>query len=180
MNISNRNSNSNFANHIVIHWSLLKASMESLHKISHQRETICDKVMIFFAKLVWRCKSQDWAKFELQCQLLIFIYSNSKFKVTCKTRTLNADTSGHIPKRDRLKSLTLHSPFCLFMNKKILNLNGHPDYFGTYTLNKTIRCALKTFILTLKIATFRVGEAQVIIYAQRIRLSLIRLQLDTN
>ena len=29
------------------------------------------------------------------------------------------------------------------------------------TLNETIRCALKTFILTLKIATFRVGEAQV-------------------
>ena len=26
-----------------------------------------------------------WAKFELKCLLLLFIYSNSKFKVACKT-----------------------------------------------------------------------------------------------
>ena len=30
------------------------------------------------------------SKFELECLLLIFIYSNSKFKATCKTQTLNA------------------------------------------------------------------------------------------
>ena len=53
---------------------------------SHQRETLYDKLM-FFAKLVRQWESKEWAKFELECLLLIFIYSNSKFKATCK----NAD-----------------------------------------------------------------------------------------
>ena len=34
-----------------------------------------------------------WAKFELECLLLIFIYFHSEFKVSCKTETLNAGTS---------------------------------------------------------------------------------------
>ena len=38
MNISSRHSNSNFAYHIVIHWSLFKVTIESLHYNSHQRE----------------------------------------------------------------------------------------------------------------------------------------------
>ena len=82
INISSRHSNSNFAHHIVIHWSLFKMWFESLLNSSHQRETIYDK-LIFFAKLVKQWKSKVWAKFELECTLLIFIYSNSKIKVTC-------------------------------------------------------------------------------------------------
>ena len=39
----------------------------------------------YFRKRQW--KSKEWAKVELECLLLIFSYSNSKFKVTCK----NAD-----------------------------------------------------------------------------------------
>ena len=35
-----------------------------------------------------------------------------------KTRTLNVDTSGYIPKKNCQKKLTLHSPFCPFSLKK--------------------------------------------------------------
>ena len=60
-------------------------------------------------------------------------------------QTLNAGTSGLIPKKTRLKLLTLalllHSPFCSFIRKKkkkkkkkkkIVELNGHPEYFGIH------------------------------------------------
>ena len=52
-----------------------------------------------------------------------FLYSNSKFKVTYK----NADFECRyiIPKKTCLKFLTLHSPFCFF-------LNYHPVYFGVH------------------------------------------------
>ena len=40
-----------------------------------------------FAQLVRQWKSTGWTKFELECLLLIFIYTHSKFKVTYK----NAD-----------------------------------------------------------------------------------------
>ena len=83
MNISRRHSNSNFAHHIVIHWSLFQVFIECLHNNSRQRETIHHK-LILFAKLVRQGKSKEWAKFELECPLLILIYSNSKFEVTCK------------------------------------------------------------------------------------------------
>ena len=47
--------------------------------------------------------------------------------------TLNAGTSGLIPKRNRLKFLTSIRPFFSFLSeKKILKLNGHPEYFGIY------------------------------------------------
>ena len=78
-----------------------------------------------------------WANIELKfLLLLIFIYFNSTFKVTCKTRTLNAGTSGLIPKRNWLKYSTLHSPFCLFIrNLKFTSLDG------------TIRCVSLFLIL---------------------------------
>ena len=79
----------------------------------------------YFCKLVRRWKSKQWAKFELEqnskfeleCVLPIFIYSNSNLKSLIKMRTSNAGTSGLIPKRNRLKLLTLHSPFCLIIIK---------------------------------------------------------------
>ena len=43
-----------------------------------------------------------WEKFELECVLLIFIYSDSKFKATCKDANLE---SGYI------KTLTEENPF---------------------------------------------------------------------
>ena len=65
-----------------------------------------------------------WAKFELECLLLIFIYSNSKFKLKslAETRTLNASTSDLIPKKNGRKLATLHSLFCPFLMKILWSL----------------------------------------------------------
>ena len=74
-----------------------------------------------------------WAKFELECLLLVFIYSNSKLKSLAKTRTLNAGTSELIPKKKEkvkleleietcIKFQTLHSPFYLFLIKLFTKL----------------------------------------------------------
>ena len=48
-------------------------------------------------------------------------------------RALNAGTSGLIPKRNGIKFLTFHLPFsfCLLI-RKLLKLNGHPEYCGIY------------------------------------------------
>ena len=58
MNISYWHSNSKFAQHIVIHWSLFKVCIESVHDNLHQREIICDK-LIFFGDEVKRV-SKIW------------------------------------------------------------------------------------------------------------------------
>ena len=49
----------------------------------------------------------------------IFIKTNSKFKSLEKTQTLNAGTSELVSKKTRLKFVTLHSPFCLFLIKTL-------------------------------------------------------------
>ena len=42
-----------------------------------------------------------WAKFGLECLLIIFIYSKWKFKVTCKNGDFNVGTSELIPKGEK-------------------------------------------------------------------------------
>ena len=144
MNTSRRHSHSNFAHHIVIHWSLFRVLIESLHYYSHQRETIGDK-WIFVIKLVKQWKSNKCAKFEFEWLLVIFIYSTSKFEV--QTRTSSAGTSGLIPKRKCLKFLTLHSPFTLLSEKKYSNWMAVLSTLKFITLDETIRSASKWFIL---------------------------------
>ena len=106
----------------------------------------CDNLRqfyIFFAKLVWQRKSKEWAKFGLECLLLIFIYSNSKFKVAyIKLWTLNAVPSGLILKINHPKYLTLYLPICIF----IRNSNWMASL--GISLDKPITCASEWFILT--------------------------------
>ena len=75
--MSSWHSNSNFANHFAIHWSLCKVLIERLHNNSHQKKKNIYYKWIFFAKLVRLLKSKEQAKFELEYLLLIFIDSNS-------------------------------------------------------------------------------------------------------
>ena len=144
MNISSsRHSNSNFAHRVVIYWSLFKVLIEHLHNNSHQRETIHHK-LILFAKLVRQWKLKEWAQFELEC---LIIYSNSKFKIAYRNEALNVGTSGLIQKRNRLKVLTLHSPFCLFdRKKKYPNWMVSMNTLESTTLDEPIRCASKWLI----------------------------------
>ena len=46
---------------------------------------------LYFFYKIRRLKSKEWAKFKLECLLLIFIYSNFKFEAVCK----NADLQCH-------------------------------------------------------------------------------------
>ena len=96
---------------------------------------------LLFKLSIYTSKSNQWrttwwAKFELECQLLIFIPLNSKFKVTCNSadfecRYIRTHTEKKKKKKNNLKFLTLHLPFCLYL-MKILKLNCHPKYFGVF------------------------------------------------
>ena len=91
-------------------------------------------------------------------------------KSPVKMQTLNAGTSALIPKRTRLKSwkcLTLHSQFLLLITKNTqTEWPLRIPYFRIYTtLDETIRCASKWFILTLELV-----KLKCVTYAQPIRL----------
>ena len=62
----------------------------------------------------------------------MFIYSKFKSEVTCQNADFEAGTSELIPKKNRLKFVTLHSPFSFIRKKKYSKLNGHPEYFGIF------------------------------------------------
>ena len=87
---------------------------------------ILSLVWVIFYLSIYTLKSDQWittcmvSNFELESILLIFININSKFKVTCKTATLNASrpTSELIPKKKKI--LTLHSFFLHFSYQNIL------------------------------------------------------------
>ena len=55
--------------------------------------------------------------------------------------------SGLIPKRNQLKCLILGPTVAILpfyqKKKKILKLNGHPEFFEIYIIDETIRCASK-------------------------------------
>ena len=93
-----------------------------LHDNSHQRETM-DGKSIFFPNLVGQWKSKEWAKFELECLLLIFIYSDSKLNTTLKTRYIRTHTKEKPSKISNTKLAILP----LFRKKKYDQVNrwGH-------------------------------------------------------
>ena len=103
------------------------------------------------------------------------MYSNSS--LTClksfvKALTLNADTLRLIPKRNRLKFLTLHLPFCLFI-RNILKLNGHPVYFEILLLMKhQIRFKMVHFNITKPRKNLELVNLKCATYTQPIPLSL--------
>ena len=71
-----------------------------LHNNSHQGETNHHKLILFTKLLRQQLKTKERGKFEEECVLLIFIYSNSKLESLVKTWILNADASGLIPKKN--------------------------------------------------------------------------------
>ena len=108
-------------------WCKLK-----VYKIIHTKEKPCTTNLYFSQKLVRQWNSREWVKFVLECILQIFIYSNSKFKVTYK----NADFECHYirthTKQKPSKISNIKFSILPFYQKKILKLNGHPEYFGIY------------------------------------------------
>ena len=70
------------------------------------------------------CNNQQitkwWAKFKLECLLLICIYTNAKFIVICKPRTLNGGGEDSIIYRNRKKHCNLAAAILLFIGKIII------------------------------------------------------------
>ena len=52
VHISSAHSNLNFAHHFVIYWLLQSGADKNQHQDSYQRETVSDKFVFFFSKLV--------------------------------------------------------------------------------------------------------------------------------
>ena len=132
--------NSYFAHHIVIYRSLFKVSIEKLHNNSHKRETIYHK-SILFAKFLRQWKSKEWAKLELECPLLIFIYSNSNLKSLVKTWTLNAGISELKEKPSHISdntSATLSFYQWKYSNFMVI-LSTLESYFSPKDIKYTVR-----------------------------------------
>ena len=55
-----------------------------------------------------------WAKFKLECLLLICVYTNAKFIVICKPRTLNGGGEDSVQYRNRKKHCFLGTAILLF------------------------------------------------------------------
>ena len=62
-----------------------------------------------------------WAKFKLECLLLICTYTNTKFIVICKPRTLNDGGEDSVKYRNRKKHRFLAAAILLFIGK--ININ---------------------------------------------------------
>ena len=105
-------------------------------RIYHGVSLWCDSWCWFFPAPFWSNQliTKWWAKFRLECLILIFIYTNAKFIVICKPRTLNDCRWRLSSKQKRKKMLLSSSHFvCLFVcfSVKLLQLNGLPESFGS-------------------------------------------------
>ena len=92
--------------------------------------------------------------------ILIFIYSNSKFKVTCRnvdfeSRYIRTHTEEKPSKISNITFVILH-----FSYIKYFYWIAIPSTFESTSLDKTMRCASKWFILTQK-AKSRARQYQV-------------------
>ena len=61
-----------------------------------------------------------WAKFKLECLLLICIYTKAKFIAICKPRTLNDGSEDSVQYRNRKKYWILAAAILLFIGKFII------------------------------------------------------------
>ena len=113
-----------------------------------------------------------WEKMWVKCLLLIFTYSNSKFKVTCKMRTLNAGTSELIPKKNCSKISNITFTILPFSHKNTLTKLFMPNTLESTSLDEIIRCPTKWFILSQRMQNLEYINLMCVTYAQPIPLLL--------
>ena len=89
-----------------------------MYIVTHTKEKPNLTNQYFLCKIGQAMKSKEGARFELECLRLIFIYFNSKFRITCKNAGLNASTSGLVPKISHPKFVTLQRAFCRHIRKR--------------------------------------------------------------
>ena len=85
---------------------------------------------IFTLKSVYVDNNIWWAKFELQCLLLIFYYFNSKFKVTCRYGNFECqyNKTHYEEKMSNISNIT----FVILHFSDQDSLKCHSEYFGIY------------------------------------------------
>ena len=147
-----------------------------MHNNSHQTKTIYEK-LTFFPKLVRRWNSKEWAKCGLECLLLIFTYSNSKFKVTCKNEDFECQyIRTHTKEQPSKISYITFAIWPFNQRKKYSNWLAILSTLEPTTLKETIRSASKwfTFTITQKMQNLELVNLECLTYEQPITLSLIR------
>ena len=72
------------------------------------------QVLILIRAILEQSVTKWWAKFKLECLLLIYVYSNAKFIVICKPPTLNGGGEDSVQYRNRKKALLLSSSHFAF------------------------------------------------------------------
>ena len=76
-------------------------------------------VLILIRAILEQSTTKWWAKFKLECLLLICTYTNEKFNVICKPRTLNDRSEDSVKYRNRKKHRFLAAAILLFISKII-------------------------------------------------------------
>ena len=77
-------------------------------------------VLILIRAILEHSITKLWAKFKLECLLLICTYTNAKFIVICKPRTLNDGGEDSAKYRNRKKHRFLTAAILLFIGKIII------------------------------------------------------------
>ena len=90
---------------------------------------LSDTVSLWYESLCWflfapfwnnPLKTKWWAKFNLECLPLIYTYTNAKFIVICKSRTLNDGGEDSVKYRNRKKHRFLAAAILLFIGKIVI------------------------------------------------------------
>ena len=113
-----------------------------------------------------------WAKFELECLLLIFIYFNSKFKVTCKNRDFEYRYIRTPSKEKMFKIFNKTFAILPFSHHKTLTKLPSWVLWRLPLLMKPSRCTSQWFILTQRMQNLEFVNLKCFTYTQPIPLSL--------
>ena len=125
--------------------SILQKIIKLWHMISIWFELLCRLSINILNSDQWIAKL---GKCELEC--LLIIYSNSKFIVTCKDAGFECPYIRTHTKEKRLKYYFWHlvRPFFLFLIKKKWKKIVILSFLVSKSLDETIRCASKWFVVT--------------------------------
>ena len=125
---SYKNSFSTYLTHI--HTRILLTLLTFLpYQVWKKYTNLSDTVSLWYESWCWflfapfwnnQYITKWWAKFKLECLILICTYTNAKFIVICKPRTLNDGGEDSVKYRNRKKHCFLAAAILLFIGKIII------------------------------------------------------------
>ena len=109
-----------FAHPITAYWLFCLTNFEKNTNIRYNFSLVWLVLILICAILEHQRITKWWAKFKLECLLLICVYTNAKFIVICKPRTLNGGGEDSVQYRNRKKHCFLAAAILLFIGKIII------------------------------------------------------------